>query len=158
MACSKRGVATELQARACTETGNTFSPNVCCEKVLQRIHDEICAPYTMIRCFIDTDASLLITGPCPHSCERTSGIAQHEHFPTSRGHDSPAVHHGATAKNPCHKILQRYLPFEKSWATAVQHCYLVEVQVYCCALCCQVSGKHHCCRESFLSDLVGRLH
>ena len=28
----------------------------------------------------------------------------------------------------------------------------------CCALCCQMSGKHRCCRESFLSGLVGRLH
>ena len=63
-----------------------------------------------------------------------------------------------TAENPCHAILQRYLPFKKDWTTAVQLCYLFEVQFNCCALCCQMSGKHRCCRESFLSDLLGRLH
>lgn len=55
------------------------------------------------------DASLLISGPDFHSS--VPEIAQHEYLPTSRGHDPPAVHHGPAAEDPCHSIMQRYLPF-----------------------------------------------
>ena len=92
-----------------------------CDGAVQTIH---CAnespsyPEKPCRAMCDTvddlssipDASLLISEPEDQSPECLSEIAHHEHLPASRGHDPPAVHHGAAAEDPCNTIMQRYLP------------------------------------------------